>query len=64
MPTTKMKKNSMHQSAEAKCMERTYVDLLTELKEAVDTDIMSEQDRQEINQYFNALYEILWKYSA
>lgn len=44
--------------------EKTYIDMLTELSDALSKDSIPEQDRMEIEIHLNALKSILWDYSG
>lgn len=44
--------------------EQSYVDLLTALREAVDTDMIPDGEKRNIFYHIDELQEILWKYSA
>ena len=44
--------------------EKTYIDMLTELSEALEKDSIPEQDKMEIEIHLNSLKSILWNYSS
>lgn len=44
--------------------EKTYIDMLTELSEALEKDSIPEQDKMEIEIHINSLKSILWNYSS
>lgn len=43
---------------------QSYLDILNELQETVNTDVIIEQDRIKINETIKQLLELLWKYSS
>lgn len=45
-------------------MEKTYVDILNELYEMIETDNIPKNDKEEIMETVNSLQDMLWKYSA
>lgn len=45
-------------------MERTYLDILNELYEMLETDIIPKHEKEEIIETVNSLQDMLWKYSA
>ena len=45
-------------------MERTYLDILNELYEMLETDIIPKPEKEEIMETVNSLQDMLWKYSA
>lgn len=44
--------------------EKTYIDMLTELSDALEKDSIPEQDKIEIEIHLNSLKSILWNYSS
>ena len=42
---------------------RSYLEVLNELKEMLETDIISEEDKAKIEDITQQLFELLWKYS-
>lgn len=42
---------------------RSYLEILNELKETVDTDCIPEDDKKEIDNTLNKLFDLLWNYS-
>lgn len=45
-------------------VEKTYIDMMTELHDAVESDIIPEDDKEEILDLIYELEELLEKYSA
>lgn len=44
--------------------EKTYLEMLNELYEAIETDCIPENDKEEIMETMNSLRDMLWDYSA
>ena len=44
-------------------MARSYLDILNELKETIDTDSIPKQDKQKIDNALQRLFDLLWVYS-
>ena len=42
---------------------RSYLEILNELMETVDTDAIPEADKQTIKKQIRVLFDLLWKYS-
>lgn len=42
---------------------RSYLEILDELKQTVDTDAIPKNDKQKIDKAIQQLFELLWKYS-
>lgn len=45
-------------------MERTYLDIINELYEMINTDNINKEDKEEIESALENLHNMLWKYSA
>ena len=41
----------------------SYLEILNELKETLETDVIPKDDKQEIDEVLQRLFELLWKYS-
>ena len=44
--------------------ERTYVDMIAELRNAVESDIIPKDERKAVDMALDILAMILWKYSG
>ena len=42
---------------------RSYLDILNELMEAVESDVMLDEDKQRIKEKLQNLLDLLWQYS-
>lgn len=42
---------------------RSYLEILNELKETLDSDIIPKKEKERINRLLEQLLELLWKYS-
>jgi hypothetical protein len=42
---------------------RSYLDILTELRETLDSDNIPEKDKKKIDNLLQKLFEVLYKYS-
>ena len=42
---------------------RSYLEILNELKETLDTDIIPKEDKDKIDDALQQLHDLLWKYS-
>lgn len=42
---------------------RSYLEILNELKETLDTDIIPKADKDKIDDTLQQLFDLLWKYS-
>ena len=42
---------------------RSYLEILNEIKETIDTDIIPSEDKEKINKAVENLFNLLWKYS-
>lgn len=42
---------------------RSYLDILNELMEAVESDVMPDEDKQRIKEKLQNLLDLLWQYS-
>ena len=41
----------------------SYLEILNELKETIESDTISKEDKEEINDVIQQLFALLWKYS-
>ena len=44
-------------------MESSYIDLLNKLAEDIKSDVMPEDDKEEILETLGSLFDMLWPYS-
>ena len=42
---------------------RSYLEILNELQEAIDTDSIIPQDKKKIDNLLKQLFDLLWEYS-
>ena len=43
-------------------MEKTYIDLIIELRNSINSDVISREEKEEIILHLNIIADILWKY--